>query len=339
MTDRLTLALVGCGNIARAHWRGIRKLVPQIDVTAVVDASRDRAEAMAERTGARAFASLTEALAEGGFAAVDLMLPHDLHEAAALQAFAAGKHVVLEKPMATDLPSCERILAAAERAGTVFMVAEQAQYWPDIAKAAELIDSGAIGTVIAASACFYDPLAEVDPSQPKPWRFELARAGGGIAIDGGAHWIRPLRMMLGEIDEVIASTGRHIADMEGESSAQALFRFRSGVVASFTMLLHDSVVAPTADFRLTGTSGEIVIEHGREGRLLLYNAEHPDGQTVMPAYPGKVDSFGFELRDFSEAVLAGRPLAASPAFSLGEMRTALAMYRSLQSQRWEKVWD
>ena len=237
MNNVVTMALVGCGNIARAHWRGIRYHAPRIRVTAVVDEDSVRAEAMAERTGAEPFSSLTAALAAGGFDAVDLMLPHDLHEQAALECFAAGKHVVLEKPMATDVAACERILAAAREAGTVFMVAEQAQYWPDIARARELLDAGAIGEVLAARACFYDALAW-DASQPPPWRFDLARSGGGIAIDGGAHWIRPLRMMLGEIDEVLAVTGRHIGAMQGESWAQALLRFQSGVVASFHALLH-----------------------------------------------------------------------------------------------------
>ena len=338
MADRVTLALVGCGNIARAHWRGIRYHAPHVAVTATVDADIARAEAMAERAGARAFASLDEALAEGDFNAVDLMLPHDLHEEAALACFAAGKHVVLEKPMAQDLTSCQRILDAAERAGTVFMVAEQAQYWPDIHKARELIDAGAIGEIVTARACFYDPL-NVDPAQPKPWRFELARAGGGIAIDGGAHWIRPLRIMLGEIDAAIAATGSHIEAMEGESWVQALFRFQTGVIASFNALLHASPVGKTEDFRITGSLGEIVIEHGREGRLLLFNAENPEGETVMQTFPGKVDSYGAELHDFSLAVLEGKALAASPAFSLGELRTALAMYRSVASGQWENVWD
>ena len=335
---RLKLALVGCGNIARAHWRGIRYVATDIDVTAVVDADAGRAEAMAERTGAVAFTSLADALAEGDFDAVDLMLPHDLHEEHAAQTFAAGKHLVLEKPIAPDLAAAGRIFEAAERAGTVFMVAEQAQYWPDVIRARELIDAGEIGEVITARACFYDPL-KVDPADPIPWRFRLQRAGGGISIDGGAHWIRPLRMLLGEIVSAIAVTGRHIEAMEGESFAHALFRFQSGVTATFDALLHASAVAPTEDFRVTGTEGEIVIEHGREGRLLLINAEHPEGKDVMQGFPGKVDSYGEELKDFASAVLHGTELAAPPTRALGELRTALAMYRSTQSGRWEEVWD
>ena len=332
------MALVGCGNIARAHWRGIRYHAPRIEVTAVVDGDASRAQAMAERTGATAFSSLDEALERGNFDAVDLMLPHDLHESAALASFAAGKHVLLEKPMATELASCSRILEAAAEAGTVFMIAEQAQYWPDVVKARELIDSGAIGDVLNAQACFYDPL-NLPPGETRPWRFDLARAGGGICIDGGAHWIRPLRMMLGEVDEALAVTGRHVANMEGESWAHALLRFESGLVAWFNALLHASAVAPTNDFRVTGSRGELVIEHGAEGRLRLFNAEHPAGETIMEAYSGKVDSFGFELHDFSMAVLYGTPLAATPEYSLGEVRTALAMYRSTTSGRWEKVWS
>lgn len=339
MADTLSIALVGCGNIARAHWRGIRYHAPRLRVNAVVDSHAPSADAMAERTGAPAFTSLDQALAEGDFEAVDLMLPHDLHEAAAVASFEAGKHVCLEKPMAHDLESAERILAAAARhPDQVFMVAEQAQYWPDIVKARQLIDDGVIGEVVTARACFYDPQV-IDPAAPKPWRFELARSGGGIAIDGGAHWIRPLRMMLGEIAEVVAATGRHIAGMEGESWAHALFRFRSGVTASFDALLSSAPVAPTEDFRITGTRGELVIEHGAEGRLLLFDAAHPEGETVMQTFPGKVDSYGAELHDFSLAVLDGNRLAAPPEYSLGEMRTALAMYRSVTTSRWEPVWS
>lgn len=337
-SDRLSIALVGCGNIARAHWRGIRYQAPQLEVTAVVDADAGRAAAMAERTGGRAFASLSDALAGGEFDAVDLMLPHDLHEGAAIEAFAAGKHVVLEKPMAPTLEGCARIIAAAQQAGTVFMVAEQSQFWPDVIRVGELIQAGAIGEIISARAFFFDPLV-VDPTDPKPWRFQLRRAGGGICIDGGAHWIRPLRMWFGEIDEVIATTGRHIAGMEGESRAHAIFRFASGFTATFDALLSDGAAAPREDFRITGSAGEIVIEHGRAGRLKLFDSAHPEGRELMEAFPGKVDSFGFELDDFSQAVLQGRPLRASPEYSLGELRTALAIYRSAASRRWEKVWD
>ena len=338
MDKKLKLALLGCGGIARAHWRGIRYVATDIEVTAVIDSDRDAAEGFAERTQAPAFESLDRALAEGDFDAVDIMLPHDLHEEAAMKCFEAGKHVVLEKPIAPDLATARRILEAGARAEGVFMVAEQAQYWTDVLKAKELIDAGAIGDVLTARACFYDPLPAIDPAVPPPWRFSLERAGGGISIDGGAHWIRPMRMMLGEIEEVVATTARYIDAMEGESIAHALMRFESGVTATFDALLHSGAVAPTEDFRITGTTGELVLEHGRAGRLRLFNEASPDGDTVLDSFQGKVDSYGAELADFSGAVLNGTALAAPPAYAEGELRTAIAMYRSVATRRWEKVW-
>jgi predicted dehydrogenase len=338
--ESLKLALVGCGGIAQAHWRGIREIATRVRVTSVVETHDGRRADMAERTGARPFATLDEALADGDFDAVDIMLPHDLHEAAAMKAFAAGKHVLLEKPLAHDLASAERIIAAGKAlpTGRVFMVAEQAQYWMDVVKARELIDAGAIGAVLNAKACFYDRLTPEADGAPPPWRYRLAKAGGGLTIDGGAHWIRPLRMMLGEVEEVIGVTGRHVPRMEGESWSQSILRFRSGVTAMFDAMNVAAPFAPYDLFRVTGDAGELVITGGAHGELRLFNAGSPRGETVMDAVATKRDSYGAEIKDFCDAVLDGAPIAAQPEYSLGEIRTALALYASVKSGRWEKVW-
>lgn len=339
MTDsqKLKIALVGCGGIAQAHWRGIQNDATQLQVTATVDTDPARAASMAQQTGGQPFTSFEAALAEGDFAAVDIMLPHHQHEAAAVLAFAAGKHVVLEKPMAPTPAACERILAAARQAGTVFMVAEQAHYWPDARKVQELIQAGAIGEVITARAYFGNPLGQRNPG-PRPWRYELAKAGGGITIDGGAHWLRPLRMWLGEIEEVVAVVGHPLVEMEGESLTRALLRFRSGTVALFDALYAGAVMGPGEEFRITGTEGELLIERGRDGRLLLFTQAQPTGEVILTKGEGRDAAFGYELADFANAVLTGAPLAAGPEYSLGELRTALAIYRSAESRQWEKVW-
>lgn len=337
--QKLKLALVGCGGIAQAHWRGIQAHADELVVTAVVDTDPARAAAMADQTGGQPFTSLASALAQGDFAAVDIMLPHNQHEAAAVAAFAAGKHVVLEKPMAHTLESCDRILAAARAAGTIFMVAEQAQYWPDVRQVQQLIQAGVIGEIITARGFFGGPAPA--PVAVKPWRYELALAGGGITMDGGAHWLRPLRVWLGEVDEVVAVTGRPLVEMEGESLARALLRFQSGVVATFDTLCAGAVLGPSDEFRLTGTLGEIISERGYPGRLLLFDKQHPAGKVLkdnMWDGDGRLASFGYELADFAQAVRSGTPLAATPEYSLGELRTALAIYRSAASRQWEKVW-
>ncbi len=337
-SDQLKLAFVGCGGIAQAHWRGIQAIAPQIQVTATIDTDPERAQAMAEQTGGRPFTSLEEALAIGDFTAVDIMLPHIQHEEAAVLAFQSGKHVLLEKPMSTTLESCDRIVDAARKAGVVFAIAEQAQFWPDAIKIRDLLREGAIGEVITARAYFGGRVGKGWGS--KPWRYDKAITGGGICIDGGSHTIRPLRMWFGEIDEVVATIGHPLAEMEGESLARALFRFSSGLVVGFDALRAGSFHGPGEEFRITGAQGELVIEKGKNGRLVRYTSEHPDGEVILDnKNEGRNAAFGYELLDFQRAVLAGKPTETTIEYSMGEVRTALAIYRSAESRRWEKVWE
>jgi predicted dehydrogenase len=340
MANSLKLAFVGCGAVASYHLNGIRECGDKIMVTAAIDIDRTKAERIAAETGAQIFPSLTEAIPKGDFDAVDIMLPHDLHESAAIQAFQAGKHVLLEKPMAPTLDACNRILSAAKAAGTVFMVAENAQYWPEIVKAREFIEAGVIGEIITARTAFAVEFDKYWFKDKQPWRYERTRTGGGIAIDGGSHWIRPLRIWMGEIDEVIAVVGYPLKQMEGESLVRAIFRFESGKVASFDAIMADTVLAPEPWWRITGTIGEILIEGsikgGLSGGIKLFDPANRQGKAVAEPQ-GYAKSFEPELNDFANAVLYGKPLEAGPEYALGELRTILAMYRSVESKRWEKV--
>jgi UDP-N-acetyl-2-amino-2-deoxyglucuronate dehydrogenase len=339
MSTILKLAFVGCGAIARFHLNGIKQSASRIRVTACIDPDMEKARAYAEETGGQAFSSLEEALDKGDFDAVDLMLPHDLHEKITLPCLHAGKHVLLEKPIAPSLDGCERILAAARKVDTVFMVAENAQYWPEIVQAKKWIEQGAIGEIITARAAFIYPFDEYWFKETKPWRYDKGRTGGGITIDGGSHWIRPLRMWMGELDRVVGVIEHPLEQMEGESLTRALFRFQSGKTAQFDAMMIDTVFAPDPWWRITGTAGELTISASLDGaELWLWDADHREGKKLFSS-PGYSESFGPELADFAAAVLDGSPLAAGPEYALGELRTALAIYRSAESGRWEKVWD
>lgn len=335
MTDVLKLALVGCGAIARVHLPALREGAPRIHITAAIDADPARADAFAQELGVSAFTSLREGLARGNFDAVDLMLPHHLHEAVACEAFAAGKHVLLEKPLATSVDACDRILAAARRAGTVFMVAENAQYWPEVLTAQRLIADGAIGDLITARASFAIPPLPAYYGGDNAWRLDNAVAGGGIALDTGSHWIRPLRLLLGEVDSVIGAVGRPFPAMQGESLVRALLQFRAGPVAILDGIMREPPFVPEPMFRITGARGEITIE--RPGRTVLWTAAHPDGEQIGEV-AGYLRSYPPEFADFAAAVLDGTPLAAGPEMALGELRVALALYRSVETRTWERVW-
>ncbi len=328
----LALAIVGCGAIADWHVNAIGNALERTRIVACVDPDAARAESFAARTGGAACSTIGEAAALGA-EAVAIMVPHHLHEPLALEAFAAGLHVLLEKPMATTPNACERILAAA-RPDRVFMLAENAQYWPEVLLAKQLLDDGAIGDLVTARAwhCF-PPMGDFYEGD-SPWRLSLAAAGGGIAMDAGSHWLRPLRMWCGELEEVVAATGTPFPGMEGESMCRALCRFESGVVASFDALLVPGAVSDLPLFQLTGTKGEIVIEG--IGRVKHYDGSEWRGTVVGQG--NYLQSYEGEWRDFEAAVLDGTPLAAGARFALGELYAALAMYRSAESKRWERVW-
>jgi predicted dehydrogenase len=304
-------------------------------VAAAIDVDEPRAEAIAERTGARAFASLEAGLASGTFDAVLVMLPHHLHEDAAVAALTARCHVLLEKPIAPTVAACEHILEVARDADGVLMVAENAQFWPEVVLAKQLLDGGAIGDVITARAWHCLPPIGDFLTGEDPWRLSRERTGGGVAVDAGSHWLRPLRMWLGELVEVVAVTGRPYPAMEAESMCRALCRFDTGIVASFDVVLSPGPgVAPTPLFQITGTTGEIVIEAG--GRVKLYDGSEPRG--IVVGTGNYLQSYEHQLAAFEAAVLDGQPAPVSPEYALGELRGALAMYRSADSRRWEAVW-
>jgi predicted dehydrogenase len=325
--------MVGCGAIARWHLEAIGRAATRTDVTAAIDVRLDQASALAATTGATPYAEVGEALRAEAFDAALVMVPHHRHEEVAIAVLDAGKHLLLEKPMAPTLEACDRILGAAKRAGTVFMVAENAQYWPEVVATKRLVEEEAIGEVIAARSWHCAPPMEEFYGGDDPWRLSARATGGGIAIDTGSHWIRPLRMWLGEMQEVSAATGRVMDAMEGESLCRALCRFESGVVASFDAILTPGPVAPVAPFQLTGTRGEIVVEHGR---VLLFDGSEARGAVVGGG--NYFQSYEGQIADFEAAVLDGAAPAASAEYAVGELRAALAMYRSARTGRWESVW-
>ena len=331
MGAELRLAFVGCGAIADWHWNAIAAAAPRIRLTACVDPSRERAARLAAKAGAQTFSSLAEAVKARAADAVAILVPHHLHEPIAREALGAGLHVLLEKPMATTIAGCARILAAARNTGTVFMLAENAQYWPGVLRAKELLDSGAIGDLVTVRAWSCTPPAGRFFEGERPWRLSVADAGGGVAVDSCSHFLRPLRMWCGEIAEVVATVTRDPA-MEVESVCRALCRFTSGLVGSFDALLATLPGTAVPRFQLTGRRGEIVID-GAEVRL--YDERGGPGTVVgrsdyMASYEG-------EWRAFEVAVLDGTPLAAPPEHAAGELRAALAMYRSAVSRQWEAV--
>ena len=117
-----------------------------------------------------------------------------------------------------------------------------------------------------------------------------------------------------------------------------LIKFENASAGVLNCQNYVHAAGPADLFRVTGAEGELLITGGREGVLTLFNSSFPKGEIIMSGVAGRKNSYGEEIKNFCEVILDGTDMAASPEFSLGELRTALALYASIRSGRWEKVW-
>ena len=344
----MKLALIGCGRIAAIHIESIIRYTldsaQPIEIVALIDTNLFNAERF-KRTynlSCKIFSQLEEAAQDIDLDSVIISVPHYLHEDLALRALNQKLNILLEKPIAHRLDSGFRILDRARRSDQIFMIAENSQYWPEILKVKELLLQGVIGEVVTAKASFrqasdrdiFDSYSVLESdSESKAWRFSLTATGGGITIDGGAHWIRPLRFWFGEIIGTFSKFSYPHPLMEGESLSQAIFTFENSVTAIFEGILTEKTVfSKDYPFRITGTLGEIVV--GPEGNgVYIFDQEHPEGVQVLNEH-GYINSFYHQFHDFYSCVSAGKIPDASAEYALGEMKVALAMERSNIEGTW-----
>ncbi len=142
--ESIRTALVGCGKVGAIHAAVLAGL-PESCFVAACDADGARAESLAGRFGVRAFDNLDALLADSGAEAVVIATPHPLHAEAAIRAAEAGRHVLVEKPMAARLDDCDAMLAAARSAGITLGVVSQRRFCRPVQRMRAALDDGRIG--------------------------------------------------------------------------------------------------------------------------------------------------------------------------------------------------
>lgn len=233
----LAVAVVGAGVIGRTHVRILREMPPsQAHLAAIVDPTEAGARLAAE-AGVPHFAdadSMLDAVRPDGAV---LATPNALHVAGIRACIARGVGVLVEKPLADDLPEALAVAEEAERADVPLLVGHYRRHNPVLGAARALIRDGRLGRLLTISA---DSLVmKPDSYFDVAWRRE---AGGGPVLINLVHDIDALRFLCGEIETVQAMTGRAGRGLPVEDSAAVLLRFRSGALA--TLALSDAVPSP-----------------------------------------------------------------------------------------------
>jgi predicted dehydrogenase len=267
-------------------------------------------------SGVARYHTVEEALRDPNVDAVDICLPTDRHAPAALDALRAGKHVLVEKPMALDGETAERMIAEAERSGRMLMTAQVLRFLPSYAVAADIVKTAKLGAV--RSAIFRRRCAA--PAWSK-WLSDPSRSGGGV-FDLLIHDVDYCVHLFGA-PEAVSASGYEDAP-RGIDFIAAQFHY-PGFDAIVTGGWHHPKAYPfSMEFTIIADGG--TLEFNAAGRpLTLYSA---DGVEAPLALPEK-DGFEAELEYFVTCASNGcKPERCPPTESAAAVRGALAMLES-----------
>ena len=343
------VGILGAGRISDLH--AIEYLRhPDARIVAVCDRAPELAAQRAAAWGvppARVFTGIDQLLGCAEVDLVEVLLPHDLHLPATLEALAAGRAVSVQKPMATSLADGQAMVAAAERHGRFFKVFENFVFYPPVQKAKSLLDEGAIGEplTIRIKSVFGDPRhGWAIPGSAQAWRLDPARCGGGpIVFDDGHHKFALAWWFMGMPEEVHAWIGRtEVAGGMVDGPAMISFRFPGSRLGVFEAVHARDLQVDTRHYaqddqiEITGTRGVLWVTrgHGRLGDrppVILYRDGATTGFSAMPT--GWEESFVRSTRDTIEALRDGRPPVLTGAQGVEVLRFSLAALRSAEAGR------
>ncbi|GIX07897.1 MAG: oxidoreductase [Candidatus Poribacteria bacterium] len=319
----LGVGIVGAGRISGAHAHAVARH-PELFLVGVAEPDEERRTRFVERFGGEGFSAYSELLEREEVRLVLVCLPHWLHAPVAIEAMEAGKHVMVEKPMAMTLEECDAMIAAAERNSVRLMVGHTQQFFAANRLAKRLLEEGTIGEVVMATETWYKPFGL---AQRPSWFLDRSK-GGGMWLMNGAHMLDRLLWFLGSrVVSVKGMVSNRILGLNADDSVMALLEFENGAYAT---VQHCGWKRPE---RLIGPDeliGEIV---GTEGMIktvpyqnrIWLRKENGEYQELDPGDRGGVTE---ELAAFVEAILTGRPEPIPNAHSREVVRLLLAVEES-----------
>jgi len=357
--ERLGAVIVGTGFGVLTHLRALRGA--GFDVKALVGRNPERTRERAEKVGVEnACTSLAKALVLPNVDLVTVATPPNSHEEIVLEAIAAGKHVLCEKPFARNAESARRMLEAAETAGVVHMLGTEFRWSTGQALANRVIREGVIGEPRLATFILNVPVL-ADPASEVPAWWSESENGGGWLGAFASHVFDQLRTLLGEFSGVSASVSL-LADRDwtADDSYTVHFRTRSGVSG----ILQSSAGcwgAPVACSKVYGSKGTLSIE-GNAVRIddatgsrtldvpedLVNPAPDPPPAEFMVTAYDHLHAAGFDLAPYTKLCTAlrdrilGREIPADPTpgtFADGVAGQVIldAVRLSSQTQRWVEI--
>ena len=323
----LRLAIVGTGIAARElHWPALRQLSDLYQIVAVCNHTPTKAETFAELIGldlANVTTDYARVLVRPDVDVVSLLLPPQANRTMAEAAAAAGKHVIVEKPIATTLADARAIVDIPRRYGVQVFVAENMRYHGFLDPTNALLASGAIGELFLVTWRYMSGLGPDNPYANTRWR-QTPEHPGGFFSDVNVHTVNGLRALAGEISRVHCLARQVRPWLGGLDTAVFNLEFESGAIGTLTYSLA-AAVQPSMQLTLYGTSGTI---EATWDTVVLRQPGH-DARTFALA---ATNSYVREYADFYEALVHGHtPTKMTALDGLRDLAVVLAALESVET--------
>jgi myo-inositol 2-dehydrogenase/D-chiro-inositol 1-dehydrogenase len=226
--NRTKVTILGAGFISDIHLECYHRFIPEAEVVAVYARNLDKAKAFAEKHHIpQYYDDYEKAIQESGCDVVDICLPNFLHAVVTLKAAAAGKHVIIEKPLAVTLEEADAMIAVCKENKVKLMYAEELCFAPKYERARQLVKEGAVGEIYMLKQ------SEKHSGPHSDWFYDVNQAGGGVLMDMGCHALGWFRWMLGnaKVASVYATmnTVLHQGRTQGEDNSVVIVEFENNV--------------------------------------------------------------------------------------------------------------
>ena len=331
---KLGIGVIGLGAAGALHAESYNAISNKAKIIVLCDKDKGCAESNAPIYGADACTSYRDILRRKDIDIIDICLPHHLHAKADIEAAEAGKHVLVEKPIATTLKDADDMIKAAKKAGVKFMVAENHAFIPAHMLAKEMVDQGKIGRAFLAKA--YEIVGDV----PVEYSWKTSPEAVGSLLDMGVHRFFVLRWIMGEVKSVFAFAEKLACELETDNDDTAVIalKFKNGALGEVDLTCC-AVSEPTNRLELYGTKGTIIEDHMWE-QPLMYCSQQPGFETegwVKPEvehapFPGYYGiSFRNEVEHFVDCVLNDTQPKVTGEDGRAALNIALLAYKSAKT--------
>lgn len=337
---QVSWGVVGAGGIAsRRTLPGAVEGAPSARFVAVMDVRPEAARSASEVFKIpRVYASEEGLLADPGVEAVYIATPVQVHFPQILAAANAGKHVLVEKPLARTVAEAEEAIAACHQAAVLLGCGYMMRFHALHVAARELIARGELGRVVAGRAqltCWYPPL-------PGAWRQDPRLGGGGALMDMGSHCIDLLEFLVGsKVTSVMSLNQTLVHGYESEDTSTVILRLRNGAQMIVDSLFNVPDAASRGLLEVYGTRGALygqgTIGQSPTGRMEVVLSDQGEYDPRQERTPSErtfqlkaepANMYAMEVEQFSRAVLEGGRPAVDGGEALWNLRVVEACYQS-----------